>query len=130
MMRGCWMRRVFHPYWDWEDYREGLFDTSDNPDRDEQSAAELLANPIGLSEAMRDACLAFPNSAEHNLTSDTGRRAWLGQAACFHRHGVPASSTRLAWWRNLSDSERAEANTVADQVCLWWEGTRAETLFT
>lgn len=124
------MRRVWHPYWLWEDYERGLYADSETFDAHMDASAELLADPLTLEAAMRAAVDAYPYSAEHNLTASEGRRSWLGQAACFYKHGSPEACTRVAWW-TLTDEQRAAANEAADRVADDYEKARdgAQTLF-
>lgn len=124
------MRRIWHPYWAWEDYERGLYADSETFDEHMAAAADLLANPVALEAAMRAAVDAYPRSAEHNLTADVGRRSWLGQAACFYKSGSPEACTRVAWW-TLTPEQRDLANAAADRVADDYEKQvdGAQTLF-
>jgi hypothetical protein len=127
------VRRVWHPYTDWEDYRAGMYGPAKDFMRERGLSIDLLRDATGaLPDAMMDAVLAWPIAAEHNLT-DTGsnRRSWVGQAACCLAHDATEFATCSAWWE-LSDDQRDAANAVADTVIARWERevwSGAQTLF-
>ena len=80
------------------------------------NARNLLSDPITLKYEMRWVAYNWPFSAEMNLTNrGLNRQAWLGQAACCHKHGVPEYLTKKAW-HLLNDDQRNIANGVADEV--------------
>ena len=125
------VRRVSHPYTVWEDWKAGMYATPANMAAEVEAARELLANPPGLGEAMRDACAAWPIAAEHNLTNEEqNRRSWLGHAACHYTTGAVRLATCAAWGM-LTDDQRDDANAVADTVLADWVATRegASVLF-
>ena len=125
------MKRISHPYTVWEDYQAGMWTPPVDLPKEVMDAGDLLGNPPGLAEAMRDACTAMPRAAEHNLTNDEqNRRAWLGQAACLNAVSARRDSTCAAWGL-LSQDQRDEANAVADMVIREWEASRrgSEALF-
>lgn len=121
------MKRVFHHYEKWEDWREGIY-SANAPDPDEtlsSRAARLLSDPIMLGVAMRRAVERWPISAEVNLSNRSrNRQAWLGQAACCLVVGAPEVFTS-AGWRRLSLAEQEAANLVADEVIAEWEAAHA-----
>jgi len=124
-------KQIHHPYTVWEDFRAGMYAPSSRPAEDEQAAQALLSNPSGLREAMADVIAAWPKASQQFLTNlDSNRRSWLGQAACCHRLGVPATATRAAWWR-LTEDQQDMANAAADDVIRRWdeETGNAQTLF-
>lgn len=116
--------RVYAHYDRWEDWHNGFYDQPTTGHWAEVQtgwAAQLLADPIELGEAMRFAAEAWPVAASVNLTSThVNRQAWLGQAAVCIRFGVPAVLTKAAWHR-ISDDQRTAANLTADSVLSEWE---------
>lgn len=120
-MTRYWVRRVKYPYWDWEDYRAGLYGMTWSGEQED--ARQLLANPLELERAMRAVVAEWPNATAHHLTDDElNARAWLGWAACGLTSKVPAHLTRAAWWK-LSESERFQANLAADRVISSYHGS-------
>lgn len=117
--------RIYHPYHEWEDYRAGMYGTSEYPIIHEALSRALLAAPASLLQAMRCAATAWLRAAEHRLTAvGENRRAWLGAAACCHRYGAPEHATRAAWW-TLNEAQKAAANVAADVVIAEWENLRS-----
>lgn len=114
------MFRAWHPYTAWEDYRAGMWRDPVDVDGESEKAADILSDPDLFRSAGRQMLVDWPNAAEQNLSGpNTGVRAWIGQATCFHLAGVPEESTRAAWWR-LTDQERDTANAVADEIAAEW----------
>lgn len=125
------MRRVYHPYTAWEDYRAGMFTVSDRIVEHEALAYELLTSAENFAHAVVELFRVWPVATEHNLTAtDTNRRAWVGAAACCLMHGCTEHTVRTAWWR-MSELDQRRANQVADRLITDWEagGYGAETLF-
>lgn len=118
------MKRIFHHYEKWEDWRDGLYRLSVNIDAEEiliTRAARLLADPELLLIAMTRVIDEWKVSAEVNLSNPSrNRQAWLGQSACCLLCGAPEDLTKQAWHR-LSQGERDYANAIADRVISKWE---------
>jgi hypothetical protein len=115
------MRRIYHPYYKWEDVSAGMFENPSDMLLEQSASAELLKNTQGLKDAMTDVTLSWPLASEHNLSNlESNRRAWLGQAACCFAVGSTAYATKSAWWI-LTTQERDNANDIADMVILKWE---------
>lgn len=123
------MDRIYHPYTEWEDWRNGMWRQCVAVTEEMERAAFILSQPAIFSNAAREMLRAWPAAAEHNLTNlEQNRRAWIGQATCCHRASVSESATRFAWW-TLSPEARDAANAVADHVIAGWEAARDLTLF-
>jgi uncharacterized membrane protein YdfJ with MMPL/SSD domain len=120
------MRRVAHPYTDWEGWQAGAYALSDTPIEHTAAARALLSDAVALLEAMQKACEAWPREAEHWLTRPGAKsRSWLGAAACMVTAGAPFLCTRTAWWA-LSVTQQADANAAADLVRDEWLAAREE----
>ena len=119
------MKRIYHPYDKWEDYKHGLFGADE---QQTTGAAKLLATPEKLHAAMTHVSRNWKHAAEVNMTNRSrNRQAWLGQAACCYACGANEDTTKRAW-RGLTDTERTEANAVADVVIIEWESYYQELL--
>lgn len=126
MSSNPWLNPRYLPYWLWEDYRAGMYRNPNSLLEEMAAAKDLLADPVRLEPAMRAVVEAWPGSAEHQLTNmEQNRRAWVGQAACLHAVGAAALATRAAW-PQLTDVERAAANSCADRVIRQWEEDHTE----
>ena len=122
------MEQIYHHYKEWEDWKQGMFSTNQEPDERVELAADLLKDPEQLLEAMRFVANEWKVSAEVNL-SDTARnrQAWLGQASCCYRFGCAENTTKIAW-RTLTADEQSIVNGIADKVIKEWEEGKGEKL--
>lgn len=118
------MRRIFHHYEKWEDWKDGLYRRSVGDAADEiliSRSARLLSDIAMLDRAMTAVVDEWKHSAEVNLSNRSrNRRAWLGQSACCLVCGTPEHLTKQAWHR-LSPAEQERANAVADSAIEYWE---------
>ena len=120
------MRRIYHPYWVWEDI--GMWRRVWGKEREVflATAIEFTGNATAYGEAMMQVIDRFPIAAEHNLTDTAqNRQAWIGHAACYLRHELPEDIVREAWGQ-LTDEQRDAANAVADIAIAEWESQHAE----
>lgn len=124
------MKRIWHPYDEWEDFQNGMWREVSQRDR-----ADLLPKAIVFTgdadlygSAMLRVIEEWPISCEQNLT-DTGqnRRAWIGHAACALAIGCPEYITREAWG-HLTQDQRDRANAKADYAIRRWFGIAQATL--
>lgn len=116
------MKADLRPYTEWEDWKAGMYrDVSrEDEERLTTAAASLLSDAHRLAAAMRDVTTQWKHASEANLHEPPNNRAWLGQAACAFAADVPENLTRAAWGR-LNDSQRTEANRIADRVIDEWK---------
>ena len=119
------------PWDDWEDYTAGLYQHW-IPLRAGmvQDSVRLLSDPDRFAETAREMIRAWPAATRHNLGLPSGRRSWIGQAACCYCHGATSEETACAWGR-LANQTQARANKVADMVASEYMGGRsgAQALF-
>lgn len=115
------IKQKFHHYTKWEDFKNGLFNTScDFYDEKLNFSIELLSDQEAFYEAGIKMCSEWEYSSEQNLTdSSMNRRAWIGQATCCYNHGAPDYVTKDAWWK-LSEDVRTLANETADKIIANW----------
>lgn len=115
------MVRVPHPWWTWEDHKDGMYTLMPGWQEKIPDARELLADPGRLEPAMATVVDAWPIATEHHLTNlEENRRSWLGQAACRLEVQAPALATRAAW-PQLTEAQRQAANACAERVIREWE---------
>lgn len=117
------MRRIWHPYWNWEDYHAGMWRKL--PRHEEPPAFDLAKQFTGNAELygkwMLEAIRKFPVACEHNLTDRSlNKQAWIGHAACALAHKLPEYIVRKAW-ATLSEVQRIEANKKADYALRTWQ---------
>lgn len=117
------------PYYEWEDYKAGIYNLRWDNGKDEYDAKAILKDSSRLETGMRQAVSDWPKAAAHHLTDGgMNQRAWLGWAACGILEHIPAHVTRAAWWQ-LTESERQAANSVADSIISTYRNPYAKTLF-
>ena len=122
------MKRVWHHFESWEEYRCGMW--RDIPAKEREAllaiAIKFTGNYVAYGLAMRRVTTEWPVSCEHNLTDvDQNRKAWIGHAACCLATGCPEYVTRHAWGF-LSGQQQDDANQMAHNAILLWEKLYAE----
>jgi hypothetical protein len=125
------MERIFHPYYEWEDYQAGMYDElKQGREYRVMIAKELLADPPILKKFMKEVTIRWTKASEHNLTNNgCNRKAWLGQAACCLYAGVKEDETREGW-KQLTKEQMKEANEQAKQIIIEWEKIHEENVRT
>lgn len=117
------MKQVFSPYWDWEDFQNGMYESpslADMPAMIQQSI-DILSSQARFAAACSQLMEQWPIASAVNLTNlGTNRRAWLGQAACCFVARVPELATRAAW-KELTEDQRRIANHIADEAIREYE---------
>ena len=74
---------------------------------------------MAFREALEDVVSQWKHSCEHYLTNCAmNRLAWLGQAACCLRRGIP--SCYRAGWFLLTEQEQSKANATALEYLNRW----------
>ncbi len=125
------MKRKFYHYEKWEDYKNGMFSSTNKIEREDQikQAISILSNKKLCFKSMLKVINSWPIACEHNLTNlEQNRKAWLGQAACNIELKINEENTRLSWVR-LTDEQRKKANSIADIVIKEWERKYEKKLF-
>lgn len=120
------MKRVFHPFWTWEEIKFGMWSNVPDVGAHLERAITFTGNATLYGSYMVRVTLEWPISCEHNLTDEAmNRKAWIGHAATALAIGCPEHITRQAWGR-LTDEQRDAANEQAqdaiDQWCRTYQG--------
>lgn len=118
------MKKLWHHYLKWEDYKAGMYRTVNGQDKKDllKIAIEFTGNADQYGKAMLKVIHLWPISCEQNLTSTgSNRQAWIGHAAACLELGLPEDITREAWGY-LSEQQQDEANKKADEAISLWEG--------
>lgn len=118
------LKRIYHPYWDWECYHAGFFNTAPpvgmDADRALNGYMDFLSDVSKFRDAMEQVAERWPKSCEHFLTNTSMNRvAWLGQAAMCITTGVP--STFRAGFKMLTPIKQEAANQAAQEFLANWE---------
>ena len=120
------MKRIYHPYWKWEDYKAGLYDL-DNFYNEQQTesmslaAKEILCNSKYFLKTALKVISEWKHAAEVNLTNTSrNRQAWIGQASVCYALKIPEYITKYGW-HLMTPEQQTEANRIADIAIKTWE---------
>lgn len=120
------MIRVFHPYWKWEDFKNGLYTlaghwTEQQEEEMTEKAKAVLCDLRLFEMTALKVIKEWKIAAEVNLTNPSrNHQAWIGQASCCYLHKIPEYITKYAW-RLMTPEQQTEANLVADKVIAEWQ---------
>jgi hypothetical protein len=127
------MKRIYHPYWKWEDFENGLYDLEKEYSEKEEcelanKAKSLLSNNTEFYNIALKVISEWTFAAEQNLTNkNRNRQAWIGQASCCYKYKIPERITKYGW-RLLSLDEQKNANKIADKIIIQWEQQHAKKI--
>ena len=114
------IKRVYHPYYSWEEYHHGMYSSIDNRSDWLKKAISFTSDHIQYGMYMRRVATEWPISCENALTDPSiNKKAWIGHAACALAFNCPEDVVREAWG-NLTDEQRLLANREADRAILLW----------
>lgn len=114
-------KRVYIPYWDWEEIDANMWGAVSNRRAAVNKAVEFTGDHKLYGRFMMRVVNEWPNSCKNALTDySINRKAWVGHAAAALAHGIPEDITRLAWGK-LSDEQRLLANKEAERAIQHWE---------
>lgn len=114
------MKRVYNEYTEWEDYKKGMYETTNLDLSLEKKAASLLKNADKLRKIAIKVLERWPIATLENLTNDSCNKiAWLGQASCCYEYGTPEILTKKAW-ATLNEFEQFRANKAVRLVIESW----------
>ena len=116
------MKRIYHPYWVWEDYKSGFYDncTGENKKAKKKLAIEMFESEELTRSYMRRVVEQWKFSCEHNLTNDSVNKiAYIGQGACCIYGGVPSTVT-MEIWSTLDKKVRDRADDIAKSVLKYY----------
>lgn len=116
------MKKIWHSYDKWEDYKFGMYSSPDKASRPllKTRVSALMMDVKSFELAMKRVVREWPISTEHNLScASTNRRAWLGQAACAIELSSSEDLTRECWGE-MNNFLKYRANCAADRVIKKW----------
>lgn len=120
------MKRIFHPYHKWEDYKHNFYGgvgTYEAENAVDNCANMILGNLDRFEGALYTIITQWKYACEHNLTNENMNRiAYLGQAACALVLNVP-SSVSMGAYNKLSVEQQKAADALAQRYLdKWLEG--------
>jgi len=116
------MKRIYHPYWLWEDYPAGFYENISGEEKKLMIKKVLeMFNSKELTESNMNSVIDnWKYSCEHNLTNDSlNKIAYIGQSACCIFAKVPSSITMEAW-SLLTDEVKKRSDAIAKIVLEKW----------
>jgi len=117
------MKRIYHPYTLWEDYKAGFYGNCSGDEKKIKSekVIEMFSSPELTREFMLLVIEKWKYSCEHNLTNESMNKiAYLGQGACCLFGGVPNILT-MSVWGSLSQEIRDRSDSIAKSTIKTWE---------
>lgn len=115
------IKRVYHPYWLWEEVQHNMWGKVSNRKQYLQKAICFTGDHVLYGLFMRKVVDEWKYSCEHNLSDKSqNRQAWIGHAACAYAIQCPEDIIREAWG-HLTDEQRILANNQADIAIKIWE---------
>ena len=115
------MKRIYHPYWDWEEIGHNMWGVVDNRKLWLSRAIELTGNHKMYGRFMMRVAKEWPISCENALTdASINKRAWIGHAAVALAIQCPEDIVREAWGF-LTDEQQRLANEKAEGAIKYWE---------
>lgn len=116
------MKKVWHKYTEWEDYKNGMWRTVTQKELNGfmLKAVEFTGNAKLYGENMLRVIKEWPISTEENLTDQSiNQKAWVGHAATCLAIDCPEYITRMAWGK-LTKRQQEEANAMATNAIYEW----------
>jgi len=116
------IKRVYHPYTLWEDYKHGFYDNCTGSDKDAMllKSIEMFNDEILTKKYMNKVIETWKYSCEQNLTNPSMNKiAYIGQGACCLYARVPSTVTMEAW-SHLTDEVKERSNNIAKNVIDNW----------
>ena len=117
------IKQVYIPYWEWEDYINGMWRRVKKCDEQEiiDKCIIFTGNHILYGLAMSEVIEAWPRTMLHNLSNkNINRKAFLGHCAVQYKLNIPEYITRIAWGQ-LTEEQRFLANNEALKNIKHWE---------
>lgn len=114
------IKQVYIPYWEWEDWKNGMWSKSDNESELLKLAIEFTGDYLKYGQAMKEVIIAWPKTMLNSLTNNSiNKRAFLGHCAVSFKLSIPEYITRMAW-KELSDKQRHNADKIAQETINNW----------
>lgn len=114
--------RVYVPYWEWEDFKNGMWRKVDKLQEESLLAKciEFTSNWELYGENMYKVSIEWPMTMLNTLSNiHVNRRAFLGHCACQYAINCPEYITRMAW-KHLTDKQRIDADAIAQKHINNW----------
>lgn len=117
------MKRIYHPYWLWEDFKHGFYDNASGEvkQRHIDNCLKMFNSERLTKEHMIRVVKEWKFSCEHNLTNESiNKIAYIGQAACCLYSGIPSTVT-MECWSMLSKEVQERSDKLAIEAIELWK---------
>jgi hypothetical protein len=121
------VKRIYHPYWNWEDIAMWRKLPASEEPAMLARAFDMTGDADEYGRWMLRVIEEWPIASAHNLTDQSlNKQAWIGHAAAQMAIESPEYITRRAWWM-LTQEQRDAANLKADiAIYEWHQRTTAQ----
>lgn len=116
------IKRIYHPYWLWEDYKHGFYDNVSGEQKKIMinKVIEMFNDEKKTKEMMFFIVDNWQYSCEHNLTNESlNKIAYIGQAACCIFYKIPCTIT-MESWSKLTEEVKRRSDKIALQAIKRW----------
>jgi hypothetical protein len=116
------INRVYVPYWEWEDYLNGMWRSVSKDEEFDllQKSIKFTSDWVNYGNSMSEVIKAWPKTMINSMTnSSINKRAFLGHCAVQFKINCPEYITRAAW-KELTDKQRFDADLIAQQHIDNW----------
>jgi hypothetical protein len=120
------MKRVFHHYKLWEDYKHGFYNVPSKKEKnkDKDKVLDFFTDQDLVFAQMFKVSNSWVYSMEQNLTNiNMNRVAYIGQASVCYFLGISSLSTMYAW-KFLKPDDQIKSNKTANKIIKLWEQKR------
>lgn len=108
------------PYYEWEEYKNGMYSTEPlNENRVVKSVA-LLSDPDLFRSVLIKIIKKWPVTMYYHMNSSHNKKAFLGQTACNFNHKATDREVREAWSR-MNPDQQYKANLIAHKIIKTYE---------
>jgi hypothetical protein len=117
------MKRIYHPYWLWEDHKAGFYEncSGENKELLILKGIEMFNCEIKTKENMLRVINEWQYSCEHNLTNESlNKIAYIGQSACCLYSNIPNKVT-MEIWNKLQKNVQDRSNKIANDILNIWK---------
>jgi hypothetical protein len=116
------MKRIYHPYWVWEDFKAGFYNNCSGEVKAKhiKKGIEMFNSKKLTEENMIFVVDNWKYSCEHNLTNQSVNKiAYIGQSACCVYAGIPSTVT-MEVWNKLTKEVQERSNMLAQKAIDRW----------
>lgn len=112
------MTKEYYPYWDWEDFKNGMYDLPENEfDVIDISKCVNVFTDLQLFESIAiNVFKDWEKCTRQNLTNtNLNRNAWLGRACCSYHFSIKEKTTRNAF-NTITTTQKNIINNLATKL--------------